>query len=142
MRDHKSNIRARMLLSPSIATTDAGDIESEVMDLEGAQSFTLLTGIGAKHADDAFSAENAVAFKVYHSDKADAEFEPVERNDALDTIEEGQYLDIDSEAACNQLYKFGYVGSKRFIKVVAKPRGAIANGVSVTILGIKSHLTH
>lgn len=126
-RDLHSNIKAVQHIAAAAVTTT--QTPSNGVDLAGFSSVEFLIAIGAV-ANIANSPQPTWAFKLQHSDSPSSNFADVtEAGDVLvesakspvaaPNASTGVFLTIDDAAEDAQVYRVGYIGTKRYVRVVA-----------------------
>jgi hypothetical protein len=129
MRDIYNNINIAHALNPQTATTTK---TSSAIDLLGYNSACVLFVLGA--SGDTLSGSVYWTLKLQHSDDdssySDVTLADLVGNTAATTV-------VDSAGEAQQTYKFGYNGSKRYLKGVATHTGTHTNGTPMTILGLR-----
>ncbi len=138
MKDLHSNIKPVAVLHPVVvsATGNSGDI-----DLKGFNSAELIIDAGVD-AGSGLSASHKLVFTLQHADDdgtgAAGSYADVAAGDVLGvTPSSGVVLTIDSTDEDDTLYRIGYVGGKRFIKLTWTETGTVSMPMSVTL--IKGH---
>lgn len=126
-RDLHSNIKAVQHVAAQAIT--ATNTPASGVDLKGYDSAEFLIGIGTV-ANIANSPQPSWAFKLQESDSASADFTDVtDSNDVLvgsaaspvaaPNASTGVFLTVDAASEDAATYRVGYVGSKRYVRVVA-----------------------
>ncbi|MCA0848331.1 hypothetical protein [Salipiger thiooxidans] len=128
MKDLHSGMTA--LVAIAAAALDA-DNTPPAVDLQGynAAEIVLAVGIGGI----TFSGTNKIEFKLTHSDD-DSAYEAVTADDVLgvDSVGTGGIIKALTEAhAAAAAYRFGYVGSKRYLKLTADFSGTHGTGTPI-----------
>lgn len=140
MKDLCNIIDVEQVLDPAVvsATGNTGDI-----DLVGANSATLLIAIG-EDAGTGLSASHKLAFKLEHADddgtgSADS-YSACDDDDVLgyEDLSAGVFYTLDSTDEDDAVYKIGYVGGKRFIKLTWTETGTVS--VPMAVVLVKGHL--
>jgi len=130
MKDLYNNITAESVLHSVVldATATYTDI-----DLQGYNSCVLLIDVGADAGSGLGESHNLV-FTL--QDSADGKtYANVETADMLDlTVASGVVLTINSTDKDNTLYKLGYVGGKRYLRLVATETGTVSVPISIIVL--------
>jgi hypothetical protein len=130
-KDLHNNIATVMLYEPQNTTADT---YSNLVDLQGAESVELLVHCGALTGVDG---SNYFEFKVYESDTtAAADFTLVGTNDLL-----GAFTRVDSTTKDQVIQKVGYIGNKRYLRVLIDETGTITAGI-VGVTAILSNGRH
>lgn len=138
MKDLHSNISPVAVLHAVAveATGNSGDI-----DLAGFNSAEILVDAGADAGTGLSSSHNLV-FTLQHADDdgtgSAGSYANVAAADVLGvTPASGVVLTIDSTDEDNTLYRIGYVGGKRFIKLTWTETGVVSMPMSVIV--VKGH---
>ncbi|MFH1806834.1 MAG: hypothetical protein ABID63_18290 [Pseudomonadota bacterium] len=125
-RDLHSNIKA---VSHYVGAPTATVTPSNGIDLAGFSSSEFLIHVGTV-TNIANSPQPSWAFKLQESDSVSSDFTDVTNaNDVLvgsakspvaaPNASTGVFLTIDAAAEDDQLYRVGYIGTKRYVRVVA-----------------------
>lgn len=138
MKDIHSGMTA--LVAIAAATLDA-DNTPPAVDLQGYNAAEIVLSIGA--GGITFTGSNKVEFKLTHSDD-DSTYAAVTADDmlGLDSVGDGGIIKTLSAAhATAAAYRFGYVGGKRYLKLLADFSGTHSSGtpVAAVVLAGKGH---
>ena len=132
MRDIISNLKVTAGLAAQVVTAD----QSVEVDLLGFGSLMFAVNVGA--AGDTLS--GAVKFDLVLQHAEDDEgsagsYEAVPQADCQDQVidEDGVIVTIDADGEAGQLYKVGYVGSRRFVKLTLDVTGSHSNGTPFSV---------
>ncbi|MBU3262069.1 hypothetical protein KPG71_18770 [Roseovarius sp. PS-C2] len=128
MKDLHSGTKA--LVAIAAATLDA-DNTPPAIDLQGYDAAEFVLAIGA--GGITFSGTNKIEFKLTHSDD-DSTYEAVTVNDVLgiDSVADGGIVKALTAAhATAGVYRFGYVGGKRYLKLLAAFSGTHGTGTPI-----------
>ena len=138
MRDHVSNIDAKVLIAPA---TYAADNTPAAVDLRDADAATLLIAVGA--GGITFDATNKVEFKLTHSED-DTTYAAVAENDILNaTVAAGGVVkSLAAAHAAASVTRVGYVGGKRYLKLLADFSGTHGTGTPLSVLLVRGRLTY
>lgn len=133
----KKDIHSQMAAVVAIgAATLAADNTPAAVDLDGfnAAEVVLAVGIGGI----TFSGTNKVEFVLTHSDD-DTTYTAVETGDMLGvTVASGGIIKALTAAhAAAAVYRFGYVGGKRYLKMLADFSGTHGTGTPIAATVIK-----
>lgn len=135
-RDLYNSLRVESLLVPLVRTADA---TSNVVDTKGYGSLVLVAHVGA--AGDTLSASTKFEFEVEESDDtvtwsdvADADLQG-----AVDGTNDGTFGVIDASGDASAIYKAGYLGNKRYVRVVVNFTGTHSTGTSLSVAAYKSN---
>ncbi|NCC61905.1 MAG: hypothetical protein EOM12_13420 [Verrucomicrobiae bacterium] len=132
MKDLYNNIKVESVLDPIAVTATATYTD---IDLQGYNSACLLiaTGLDA----ETLGASHKFVFTLKDSDDGTT-YAVVETKDMLNlTVASGVILTIDHADEDNTLYKFGYVGGKRYLELVCTVTGTV--NMPISIVAVKGH---
>lgn len=134
MRDLHNHMAIAKVLGPVVL---AADNTPSAIDLQGFRSAEIVidAGIGGI----SFSGTNKIEVKVTHSDD-DSTYTDVEDADMLGVtgIVDGIVKSFVAAHAAAASYAYGYVGGKRYLKVLADFGGTHGTGTPMAINVIKS----
>lgn len=127
LRDLHSNIKVVQHVAAAAIT--ATNTPSSGVDTAGFSSIEFLIAVGVV-TNIANSPQPTWAFKLQESDSASADFTDVTDDDmvlvgsakspvAAPNASTGVFLTIDDAAEDAQVYRVGYIGNKRYVRVVA-----------------------
>jgi hypothetical protein len=136
MRDLYSNLGVAVLLA---AATYAADNTPAAVDLDGFDSALLAIEVGA--GGIAFSNTNKVEFLLTHSDD-DSVYEAVTIDDVLGLTAVGAggiVKTLNSAHAAADVTLVGYIGGKRYLKLLADFSGTHGTGTPLSALVIKGN---
>ena len=138
MKDLHSNIKPVSLLDPVVvsATGNTGDV-----DLQGFNSAEIIVAVGLD-AGTGLSSSHKLVFTLTHADDDGAgsagDYGDITAGDVLGvTPASNVVLTIDDTDEDNALYRIGYVGGKRFIKLTWTETGTVSMPMAVTL--VKGH---
>lgn len=117
----------------------AADNTPAAIDLRGYNAAEIVLGIGI--GGITFDATNKIEFKVTHSDD-DSTYTAVDIDDILGVASVGTGGIIKSLVAAHAAaasYRFGYVGGKRYLKILADFSGTHGSGTPLTAMVIKGY---
>jgi hypothetical protein len=135
MKDLYNHIDVEAVLDP-IAVSATATITD--IDLAGANSATLLIHLGVEGGGQTLGESHKLTFVLYDSDDGTT-YAVVETADMIDlTVTSGVILTYDDAAEDNTLYKFGYIGGKRYLQLIYTETGTIS--VPIAIILVKGHL--
>lgn len=138
MKDHHSNMRAVLAITPAL---HAADVTSSAIDRNGYVAAEIVMAIA--NGGITFDATNKIEIKVTHSDD-DSVYTAVEAADVLgvSTVGAGGILKALVAAHTANSYRFGYRGSKRYLKVQADFSGThgTGTGLAVVVLLLDPHV--
>jgi len=139
MKDLHNNIKPVSLLDPVVvaATGNVADI-----DLAGFNSAVILIALGLEAGGQTLGASHNLAFKLEHAPDdgtgAAGTYAAVEAKDIQGfTPVSGVFFTLDSATKDNALYKVGYVGGKRFLKLTYTETGTVSVPMGLTL--VKGH---
>lgn len=137
MRDTKSNLSPVLAIGP---ITIAADNTLAAIDLQGFESALLILAVGI--GGITFSGVNKIEFKLTHSDD-DATYTDVAITDLLPdalcptTITTGIVRSLVAAHPAATVQKLGYVGGKRYLKLLADFSGTHGVGTPITAVVVK-----
>lgn len=135
MRDIHSDLSIAIAIG---AATLAADNTPAAVDLLGyaAAEIVLAVGIGGI----TFSGTNKVEFKLTHSDD-DSTYDAVEAKDMLgvEPAAGGIIKSLVAAHAAAGVYRFGYKGNRRYLKLLADFSGTHGTGTPIAALVIKGY---
>ena len=138
-RDLHNNIKVTQVLDPVLAT-GATDKTSNEIDTAGFQSLELIAHFGA--AGDTLSGSQKFEAEVQHSDTSGSGYAACADSDLISSVtgtNTGCFAVVDASGEAGQSYKTGYIGSKRYVKVVINPTGSNSTGTIVGATAIQGH---
>lgn len=134
MKDMHSGISVSTLIG---AATLAADNTPAAVDLLGFDAAEILLAIGA--GGITFSGTNKVEFVLTHSDD-DSTYSNVATADMLGvTVSSGIIKSLIAAHASAASYRFGYVGGKRYLKLLADFSGTHGAGTPIAAMVVKGH---
>lgn len=139
-RDGFNEIRVDTLIPA--ATLAAGNTPPAV-DLRGARKATILLAIGV--GGISFSGSNKIEFVLTHSDD-DVSYSNVTAADLIGdanlpaAITGGIVRALTSAKAAADVQRIGYIGGKRYLKLLADFSGTHGTGTPITALVVESDL--
>ena len=138
MKDLHSNISPVAVLH-AVVVTATGD--SSDIDLAGFNSAEILVDVGVD-AGTGLSSSHKLVFTLQHADDdgtgSAGSYANVAAADVLGvTPDSGVVLTVDSTDEDNTLYRIGYVGGKRFVKLTWTETGVVSVPMSVVV--VKGH---
>ena len=130
MKDLYNNLEVTSVLDPIAVSATATYTD---IDLLGFNSACLLVHVGLD-AGSGLSGSNKLVGVLY--DSADGTtYAVVETADMLDlTVTSGTILTIDAVGEDNTLYKFGYVGGKRYLQLILTETGTVSVPIGIIIV--------
>lgn len=135
MKDLHSHITIATAIG---AATLAADNTPAAIDLKGYQSAEIMLAIGI--GGITFDATNKVEFKLTHSDD-DSTYTAVTTDDMLGvTVADGGIIKALTAAhAAADVYRYGYKGNKRYLKLLADFSGTHGTGTPIAACVIKGN---
>ena len=139
MRDGKSGLAFDEALN---AIEKGSDTNCTAIDSQGFSSVVHVVNVGAPGIT--FSTTNKVDIELEHSDD-NATFTDVTSNTDVTggTVDSsGVFQTIDANGDCNKVYAIGYVGGKRYSRVVLNFSGTHGSNTIFGVMGVKGHPLH
>jgi hypothetical protein len=140
MRDLSNNINPAVSIINAVKTA-AGN--GTGVDLQGYESATILVDVGAE--GDTLSSSVYFEISLEHSDD-DSTYTDCAQADIIDgTISSGGiWLKLDGTANGNPdsaggIFRVGYVGGKRYVRVVLAKTGTHSNGTPIGAMVVRGH---
>lgn len=136
MKDIHSALLAVAAFGPVVL---AADNTPAAIDLQGYNSAEILLAIGI--GGITFDGSNKIEFKLTHSDD-DATYSAVDIDDMLGLASVGSGGIIKSLVAAHAaaaVYRFGYKGGKRYLKILADFTGTHGAGTPLAAIVLKSN---
>ena len=138
MRDLASNISPVVVFGP---VTINADNTPAAIDLQGFDSATLLLGIGIGGVT--FNSTDKIEFVLTHSDDNvtynNVSVTDLVGKDAPVSVTGGIIKSLTAAHAAAAQYEFGYVGGKRYLKLLADFSGTHNTGTPLSAVIIKGH---
>ena len=139
MRDLISHIGLVNVITPAVLAADNAPV---TIDLAGFGSAALLIQVGA--GGITFNGTNKVEFKMTHSED-DSTYEPVTADDVqgVDAVDTGGIVYALKTAHPDPtVTKVGYIGNKRYLKLLADFSGTHGTGTPISAVVIKGNARH
>jgi len=139
VKDLANNLIAVQSLAPAVRTADANGTGADLQGFEGA---FILFDIGAE--GDTLSGSVKIDVKLEESDD-NSSFSAVTSSSAVtdgSVDSNGIWATFDANAEAPAVVSIGYVGGKRYIRVVADFTGTHSTGTPVSALIVKGHPRH
>ena len=139
MFDGKSGIEVVESLNSIVKDADTN---ATAVDSQGFSSIVHVVNVGANGIT--FSTSNKVDIELEHSDDNSTFTDVTSNTDVTGgTVDSnGVFQTIDANADCNKAYAIGYVGGKRYSRVVLNFSGTHGTGTSFAVVGIKGRPLH
>jgi hypothetical protein len=132
MKDLYNNIEVTSILDPIAVTASATYTD---IDLKGFNSACLVMNCGLD--GETLGASNKFVGVLYDSADGDT-YAVVETADMLDlTVTSGTIFTIDATGEDKSIYKFGYVGGKRYLELIVTVTGTVSMPMSIEL--VKGH---
>ena len=134
MKDFHSSVFADVAIGAAVLSADN---VPPAIDLQGYNAAEIILNVGV--GGIAFSAVNKIEFVLTHSDD-DVSYSNVTDDDMLgvSSIENGILKALTSAHAAAAVYRFGYRGNKRYLKLLADFSGAHGAGTPIAANVLKS----
>ena len=139
MRDLANNLIGVNSLVPAVRSADANGDGVDLQFFEGAM---VVVSVGAE--GDTLSSSVKIDFKLEESDD-DSTYSAVTSSSSVSdgsVDSSGIFATFDDNAEAPAVASIGYLGGKRYIRVVADFSGTHSNGSPVAALVIKGHPRH
>jgi len=133
MKDMHSGVKVETAIA---AATLSADNTPPAVDLQGFNAAEIVLAIGA--GGITFSGTNKVEFKLTHSDD-DSTYTAVDVGDVLGVASVGDGGIVKSLTAAHATaasYRLGYVGGKRYIKLLADFSGTHGTGTPIAAVAV------
>lgn len=135
MKDIHSDLAAVLAIAPAVLDADN---TPAAIDLQGygAAEVVIVVGVGGI----TFSGTNKIEFKLTHSDD-DTTYAAVEQKDMLGvTVGTGGIIKaLTSAHAAASVYRAGYKGNRRYLKLLADFSGTHGTGTPLAAIVLKGH---
>ena len=139
MMDLANNLIAVQSLAPAVRTADANGTGVDLQGFEGAMA---IFDIGAE--GDTLSGSVKIDVKLEHSDDNSSFSAVTSSSDVTDgsVDSNGIWATFDANAEAPAVVGIGYVGGKRYLRVVADFTGTHSNGSPVSAMIVKGFARH
>lgn len=131
MKDMYHNVTVSQVVNPAVATST---VTSSAIDRQGYGSVTALFSIG--NSGDTLSGSVYWTLKLTECDTSGGTYTDVALADLYNSA---ATLVIDAGSEDNIVAKFGYRGSKRFVKAIATATGTHTNGTPIGVIAMLGH---
>lgn len=128
MRDLYRNVLVTQHLAPVVSTVTR---TSTSIDMQGYNSVSAIVSLGL--AGDTLSASVYWTLKLQHSDD-DSSYSDVA---TADVYNGNTNFVVNSPSLDRNVYQFGYLGSKRYLKLVATPTGTHSVGTPIGMISLR-----
>ena len=139
MKDLANNLLGAQSLAPAVRTADAN---GDGVDLQGFEGAMVLVDVGAEGVT--LSSSVKIDFLLEHSDD-NSSFSAVDSNLLVSdgTVSStGLFATFDDNAEAPAIAAIGYVGGKRYIRVVADFTGTHGTGTPCSAMVLKGFPRH
>lgn len=129
LKDVKNKLALVNTILPQVGTADITGAEVDTQDSVGV-GFVAHVGLSG----DTLSGSVKIEFEVQHSDTSGSGYvacTDAEIDVAVTGTNTGTFAVVDAAADDEQLYKVNYLGTKRYVRVVANFTGTHTNGCPV-----------
>ncbi len=134
-RDFSKNVKVSQLLAPLVHTTSPGTELS--IDNQGFGSSMFMANVGI--TGDTLSGSVFVEMVIEHSDD-DVSFDEVAATDLAGGAGAGPLVAlIDDNSEDEAVFKVGYIGDKRYVRMIAALTGTHTNGIPIGIVAVQGH---
>ncbi len=133
MKDMHSGVKVETAIA---AATLSADNSPPAIDLQDFNAAEIILAIGA--GGITFSGSNKIEFKLTHSDD-DSTYTAVDAGDVLGVASVGAGGIVKALTAAHASaasYRFGYVGGKRYIKLLADFTGTHGTGTPIAAVAV------
>lgn len=143
MTPERNGVSGISVLALIAAATLSADNTPPAIDVRDARTATILLNIGV--GGITFTGANKIEFKLTHSDD-DAAYTDVTADDLIldgfapATITNGIVRALTAAHADPTIQKIGYVGGKRYLKLLADFSGTHGTGTPIAALVVKGTL--
>lgn len=143
-RDGASRITIAQALRAIVVNNDT-EGKGATIDTQGHEACTIVASVGA--SGDTLSGSVKHDFKLQHSDTTtDGDFTDVVDDEYVvgqtPNASTGVFLTIDDAAEDDVEFKVGYVGPKRYVRLVDDTTGTHTNGTPMAAIAVLGHSRH
>ncbi len=140
MRDLHNNIAVKQALEAIVVNNDT-EGTGDTVDLRGYNAASLIVDVG--ESGDTLSGSVKHDLKLQHSDNA-SDWSAVAQADVVGgTVDaNGIFATIDADGEDGAIYRIGYVGSKRYIRLFCDTTGTHTNGTPMAAVAVLSRERH
>jgi hypothetical protein len=134
--DLYSNVKVSSLLIPAVRNADAN---STAVDMLGFESVVFVVDMG--NSADTLSGTNKIELELEESDD-DSSFTDCADADVVgyvDGTNDGTFAVVDAPAEDSTVFKCGYRGVKRYVRVVLNFSGTHTTGTPVGVIAVQGH---
>ena len=133
MKDLYHNVLVTAHLNPVVATATK---TSTAIDLQGYNAAAVVFSLGA--TGDTLSGSVYWTLKLQHSSD-DSSYSDVASADVMGGTTS---VVVDSNSEDETVYRFGYMGNKRYLKAVATPTGTHTNGTPMAVIALRGEAAY
>ena len=139
MKDLANNLIGVQSLAPAVRTADANGDGVDLQFFEGAMA---IVDVGAE--GDTLSSSVKIDFKLEHSDDNSSFSAVTSSSDVTDgsVDSSGIFATFDDNSEAPAIAAIGYVGGKRYVRVVADHTGTHSNGTPYGAMILKGAPRH
>ena len=134
MRDLQSNLSPAVLLTPTTLSADSTPV---AVDLQGFDAAVVYIEVGV--GGITFTTTNKVEFVLTHSDDNSTYTNVVDADvQGVTGISSGIVYTLNAAHASATINEIGYVGGKRYLKLLADFSGTHATGTPMSAIALRS----
>lgn len=144
MQDMYNIFNVQQVIDPANTTTD---VDSDAVDLQGYEGVLLAVAVG--ESGDSLSGTVKIELEVEHADDdgtgSPGAWTDVADDDLLNFVagtNDGCFAVIDAAAEDDAVYTTSYIGTKRYVRVVANLVGSHSNGTPIGAIAVKGFGRH
>lgn len=140
MRDLHNNIGLVRVLDPAVRNADVNGGDADV-DLQGYNACQMVVVVG--QSADTLNGSNTISLELEESDD-DSTYTDVAAADMLGGVggSSGQFALIDDPAEDDLVYSVGYIGDKRYVRLVVNFSGTHGTGTPIGAVAVVGHGRH
>lgn len=137
MQDLANNIKLMQSIAPAVLDADANGTG---VDTQGYENVAIVVDSGVEGIT--LSSTNKIEFELEHSDD-DSTYVDAESSDVNGTLgSNGLFLTLDDNAESPQISEIEYLGTKRYVRVVANFSGTHGTGTPVAAFVVLGKARH
>ena len=142
MKDLGNNLTPVSMTAAVVASGNATTTTGSEIDLQGFEGAFVMCNSGAE--GDTLASNLKYEFKLFHGDTSGSLTAVTSQLDVTDAsiASDGTWLTLDDNAETPQVSGIGYVGGKRYIRIVADFTGTHSNGSPVSAMVLKGFARH
>jgi hypothetical protein len=136
IRDNYSNVQCVQALAPAVRTAD---VNSSNIDRQGFGSVTVVASFGT--TADTLNTTNKIEARLFDSDDG-ITFTLVPDTSIIgvtQVVDGAMFARVDSNAKANTLYRLGYRGVKRYLRIFLDFSGTHTAGTPTAAYAIMGH---